>query len=230
MTQSAERTPEGDYLAKPSPTISRGVLVLHAWWGLTPFVQTLCDRLAQAGFVALAPDFFQGRTATTIQEAEQLSSEFETTPASIMGLMQVALGGARRLLAACGPGAQIGALGFSFGGFYTLWLAAQPYTSLRAAVVFYAPWGSADYSSSRAAFQFHLAETDPYTPAPDLEATQKALQAAGREAEFHSYPGTGHWFFESNQPAAYDPAAAELAWSRMLQFLNRCLPQAATTS
>ena len=53
MTDSAG----AGYLVKPTGMPAhRGVLVLHSWWGLTPFFRQLCDRLAEAGFVALAPD------------------------------------------------------------------------------------------------------------------------------------------------------------------------------
>src|SRR4051812_48168325 len=41
------------YLAIPDDTSGRGVLVLHSWWGLTPFFRERCDALAEAGFVAL---------------------------------------------------------------------------------------------------------------------------------------------------------------------------------
>ncbi len=45
------------YLIKPLDAANRrGVLVLHSWWGLTPFFRRLCDRLAEVGYVALAPD------------------------------------------------------------------------------------------------------------------------------------------------------------------------------
>ena len=54
------------YLAVPEGGTGPGVLVLHAWWGLTPVFTGLCDRLAEAGFVALAPDLFEGQTASTV--------------------------------------------------------------------------------------------------------------------------------------------------------------------
>src|SRR6187549_277952 len=61
------------YVVTPDAGSGPGVLVLHAWWGLTPFFRSVCDRLADAGFVALAPDLHgDGRTADTPDEAEAL--------------------------------------------------------------------------------------------------------------------------------------------------------------
>ena len=61
------------YLAVPERGSGPGVLVLHAWWGLTPVFTEVCDRLAAAGYVALAPGLFPGgATAATIAEAEAL--------------------------------------------------------------------------------------------------------------------------------------------------------------
>src|SRR6266700_5783394 len=51
------------YLAEPSHGSGPGVLVLHAWWGLTEPFRQVCDRLAEAGFVALAPDLYRGKLA-----------------------------------------------------------------------------------------------------------------------------------------------------------------------
>ena len=69
MFAAGDRTGTG-YLALPDQEHGPGVLVLHAWWGLNPFFKELCDRLARAGFVAFAPDLYQGRTAATIDETE----------------------------------------------------------------------------------------------------------------------------------------------------------------
>src|SRR5690554_3134003 len=61
------------YLALPTGENGPGVLVLHAWWGLTDYFQALCDRLAAEGFVALAPDLYNGQTTQTIDRAAELS-------------------------------------------------------------------------------------------------------------------------------------------------------------
>jgi dienelactone hydrolase len=58
------------YLALPAG--GKGVLVLHAWWGLTDFFKQTCDRLAANGFVSFAPVLHHGKTAETIEEAEHL--------------------------------------------------------------------------------------------------------------------------------------------------------------
>src|SRR5512133_2350322 len=65
------------YWAPAADPDAPGVLVLHAWWGLNTFFKRFCDRLAEAGFSALAPSLFDGKTASTISEAEALVQEFE---------------------------------------------------------------------------------------------------------------------------------------------------------
>lgn len=60
------------YVVTPASGTGPGVLVLHGWWGLTPFFKAVCDRLADAGFVALAPDLHEGQTADTPDEAEAI--------------------------------------------------------------------------------------------------------------------------------------------------------------
>jgi carboxymethylenebutenolidase len=80
LTLSNGATTAEYYLAVPASGTGRGVLVLHAWWGLTSVFTSVCDRLAEAGFVALAPDLYAGRTATTREQAEQLSSALARRP------------------------------------------------------------------------------------------------------------------------------------------------------
>lgn len=208
------------YLAVPPSGKGPGILVLHAWWGLNDFFRGFCDRLAQEGFVALAPDMFHGKIARTPEEAEKLvheSHEEENVPPIILP----ALDDLARLPQVSGKG--LGTLGFSFGGGWAVWLAAQK-PEVRAVVNFYsAGWG--DFTKSKASFMGHFAETDPYEPKEGIEELERDLKAAGRPTQFYTYPGTGHWFFENDRPDAYDPRAAQLAWDRTIAFLNEELKQ-----
>jgi carboxymethylenebutenolidase len=63
------------YMALPKVGKGPGVLVLHSWWGLNAFFKDLCDRFADAGFVALAPDLYDGRVASTVAAAKKLRAE-----------------------------------------------------------------------------------------------------------------------------------------------------------
>ena len=68
--------PDG-YLALPPTGNGSGVLVLHAWWGLNKTMKDFCTRLADAGFVAFAPDLYHGRVADTIADTEVLGKALD---------------------------------------------------------------------------------------------------------------------------------------------------------
>jgi len=72
---------EPAYIAGPAGG-GPGVLVLHAWWGLSDGIRRHCDRLAEAGFVALAPDLYDGRTAATVPEAKALVEQLDDDAAT----------------------------------------------------------------------------------------------------------------------------------------------------
>ena len=54
--------PEG-YLCTPPSGMGPGILVLHAWWGLSDTIKDVCNRLSEQGFVAFAPDLYNGKFA-----------------------------------------------------------------------------------------------------------------------------------------------------------------------
>ena len=213
-------TPAGAYVALPPGRARATVAVLHAWWGLTPVVTGVCDALAAAGYAAVAPDLYEGETAATPEEAARLRSRKRRRP-----MWRKILVGIEAACADSGAAA-VAQIGFSMGGHWALWLAKQsrPETPpISATTVFYAT-RAGDFSASRSAFQFHLAETDPFVTPTGVVRQEQRLRAAGRDLEIHRYPGTGHWFFEWDRPDAYDPNAARLAWRRTLAFLDRHLP------
>jgi len=214
--EAGDRTGSG-YLAIPERGHGRGVLVLHAWWGLKPFFKTVCDRLAAQGFVALAPDLYQGRTAATIEEAQALleQRDFELMQATATGALAY-LRGHRTT-----RGAAAGALGFSMGGSWAIFLASLAPEDIAAAVIFYGS-ESVNFSAARAAYLGHYAEEDEWEPLDGIRQMEADMRDAGRDVTIHVYPDVKHWFFEADRPE-YNREVAEVAWRRTLDFLNQQL-------
>jgi carboxymethylenebutenolidase len=212
-------TEQRAYVATPVQGTGPGVLVLHAWWGLTPDFTTVCDRLAEAGFVALAPSLYLGgATATTVPEAEALltSQDEATVVAPIVLASTRQLRGLPEVTS--GP---LGVIGFSMGAYWALHLAQARPDEFGAVVAVYGT-NDGDFSTTKAAFLGHFAEEDEYEPLEGVQALEARIRDAGREGTFHIYPGTKHWFFEPSRPE-YDPAAAGLVWQRTLAFLHERL-------
>jgi carboxymethylenebutenolidase len=212
----AHSQPEG-FLAVPSTGKGPGVLVLHAWWGLNDTFKAVCSQLAEAGFVAFAPDLYHGKVAKDIPEAEALGKALDANHlqakaeiAEATRFLHERVGQADRGLAV---------IGFSLGAYYALDLAAADPEHIRSVVLFYGT-GSGDFRNSRAAYLGHFAENDEFEPQSNVDELEDSLKAAGRPVTFYVYPGTGHWFFEPDRIQAYNQAAASLAWDRTLAFLN----------
>ncbi len=209
--------PEG-YLALPATRKGPGVLVLHAWWGLNPFFKDLCDRLAREGFVAFAPDLYHGQLATTIAEADHLSNALKEE--SARADIHTAIEYLQSLDAVTSTG--LGVVGFSLGAYFAVRVSCDRPKDVKAVVLFYGT-GSGDYASAQAAYLGHFAETDEYESPSDVKRFEEQLRAAHRQVTFHTYAGTGHWFFEKDRADAYHQKAAELAWERTVAFLRTTL-------
>jgi carboxymethylenebutenolidase len=199
------------YLAAPEKG-GPGVLVLHAWWGLKPFFKQVCDQLAEQGFTALAPDLYQGRIGTTIDEAKEL---LEKRDSQLMGDIVKA---AKDHLVSLRTGKPIGALGFSMGASWA-WDVATNETDVSAVVLFYSLVGP-DFSQVNAKVLGHYAEDDEWEPLDEVKAMEKEMKAAGLDATLHFYPKAAHWFVEQDRPE-YDAKSAQLAWSRTFEFLKK---------
>jgi carboxymethylenebutenolidase len=190
------------------------VLVLHAWWGLTPFFREVADRLAAEGFVALAPDLHGGRTADDPVDAEALLAAVD--PNEVAHLVRSSAFTLQGLPAtADGP---IGVVGFSMGASWAMWLSARVPEAVTATVMYYGAQ-DIDLLDSRSAYLGHFAEHDDFVTDDEIVLMEADLHVLGREVEFHRYPGTSHWFFESDRPT-FDPAAADLSWKRTAAFLH----------
>lgn len=218
----AEASPSDHYLAIPRCGSGRGVLVLHAWWGLNEFFREVCDRLATNGFVALAPDMFGGKVAATPSSARQLrASATRRRRKPTYRFLMEKVEFLRRHGAV--TGSQVGLVGFSMGGHWAFWLAQKKELPISATVTFYAARGG-NYSRTRSSFLCHFAEDDEWVSAQAIRNLARHFDAAGAPYTFHQYPGTKHWFFEADKRASFDSKAADLAWKRSLHFLKTSLP------
>lgn len=211
----AHSQPPG-YLALPPSGNGPGVLVLHAWWGLNDTLRAFCDRLAGSGFTAFAPDLYHGKLASSIPEAEALSSALD-----VAGARADIARAVDHLAHQAAPGEDgLAVIGFSLGAYFALELSNTDPERIRSVVVFYGS-GHEDFSAARATYLAHFAEADEFEPEANVNHLENLLRKAHRPATFHRYPGTGHWFFEADRPQAFNPAAASLAWERTLTFLKR---------
>ncbi|MEV7422535.1 MULTISPECIES: dienelactone hydrolase family protein [unclassified Streptomyces] len=206
------------YLAVPPAGHGPGVIVIQEWWGLTSHIKDVADRLAQAGFVALAPDLYGGEVAHDADEALRMMLELPT--ARGVELLEGAVG---YLLARPETdGDTVGTVGFCMGGGFVLSLAAED-QRVSAAVPFYGvnKDGVPDFGRLKAEILGHYGEQDETVPLAALEELRTTIQdQSGIVPVFHVYPGAGHAFFNDGRPEAYHARSAGAAWERTLAFLR----------
>jgi carboxymethylenebutenolidase len=110
-------------------------------------------------------------------------------------------------------------IGFSMGAAWSLALASEHPEDFRKVVLFYGI-GDEDFAKIKAEILAHVSDADEWEPLDGIRAMEKEMLVVGLNPIFHIYPDKSHWFFESDRPE-YDPEAAELAWTRTLEFLHK---------
>lgn len=207
-----------DYLVTPEVGRGPGVLVVHSGRGLTDFVRRLCHRLAREGFVALAPDLFEGETPSTVGEAEALKAavDADRTTRRLEDVAEFL----RRHEAVSRPA--VGVVGIGYGAEWACRLAAGLGDDCGALVVFYGV-GDPDWGAVAAPVLGHFAQLDHELPRSRVNELRTVLGNHGLEHDLFVYPNTEPSFFETDETARHDPEAAALAWERTLHFLQTAL-------
>jgi carboxymethylenebutenolidase len=206
------------YLAGPEPSVNEpaGVVVIQEWWGLDDHIQDVAGRFAREGFVALAPDLYDGKVTRSPDEAQRLFMALTMEKAGSI------LKGAVSFLEAR-TGKPVGTVGYCMGGALSLYAACRAGRSVGACVVYYGGHSRVQYpfESLTAPVLGHFAEEDPNVNArvPAIEAEMKRL---GRSCAFYSYRGTRHGFFNDTKKA-YSAEAARRSWERTIEFFRRRL-------
>ena len=197
---------------------SGAVVVIQEWWGISPFIKSLCDRLAEEGFVAQAPDLFHGALPKTKDEAGRAMDALDKAAAvaEIGDSIENLAGDAR-----CNG--KVAVVGFCLGGALTFASSAN-LSGIVAAVPFY---GLPDlpmeaYARVKIPVQAHFAKIDDWAKASVAEEIQKRVRGAGGTMDLFVYEA-GHAFMRTTDPETYEPKSAAAAWERMVPFLKKHL-------
>jgi carboxymethylenebutenolidase len=214
-TSSSE--PFTAYVAGPK-NASKAIVLVHDWFGVSPFYSETADRLGSLGYRVVAVDLYGGRQATTHEQASALLSGLHDDLA------------ARELDAAINLSSEgrrtVAVMGFSMGVKHAL-SAALRNTSVRATVLWYGE-PVKDPEALRhlgGAALLIVGSHDGPSAADGALAFSKAADAAGVGAEVYVYPGADHAFAQPlfNQGRTYDPVATEVSWKLTESFLTRRL-------
>ena len=210
------------YLAEPQQGAKApGMVVIQEWWGLNDQIKGVADKLAKAGYRALVPDLYRGKVALEANEAEHLMTNLNFGDAAGQDVR-----GAVQHLKSSGS-AKVGVTGFCMGGALTL-LSAVNVPEVNAAVAWYGfpPLEYIDAAKIKAPLMGHYATDDVPFPIAKVDELEKKLRDAKVKFEFHRYKAK-HAFANEEANAKklpileYNPQAAELAWKRTLEFLDK---------
>ncbi|XHX76858.1 MAG: dienelactone hydrolase family protein [Stenomitos frigidus ULC029] len=223
------------YLAQPigSDTYP-GIVVIQEIWGVNSHIRSVTERLAQEGYVAIAPAIFQrsapgfegnydadstvlGRQYKEATKADELLSDVQATIAYLQALPTV-------------QGDAIGAIGFCFGGHVVYLAAALP--AIKATASFYGggiatmtPGGGQPTLTRtpeiKGTLYAFFGTTDPLIPVEQIDAIEDALKAHQSDHRFFRYP-SGHGFFCDQRPD-YNPEDAADAWEKVKELFGRVL-------
>jgi carboxymethylenebutenolidase len=211
------------YLSRPKGTVQGpAVLVIQEWWGLDSGIKEMANRLAGAGFVALAPDLYRGELAHH-DEMDRAAELMKNLPPERAGRdMSSAIDFLLNHHAVTSK--NVGVVGFCMGGLLSWIIACNRPDKITAVVPFYGfPEGASepDWSKLNAKVRGHMAEHDDHFPAEKARALEAKLQAMGKDVTLTVYPGTGHAFMgPHNALGTLDAELAERIWPEVIDFLK----------
>ena len=203
-------TPIAAWLAEPAGPSRGGVVVIQEIFGINSHIRAVADRVAAAGYTAIAPALFD-----SVEPGVELAYDQQGMTRGIALMNQVGferplqdIDAAARRIAGAG---KVGTVGFCWGG--TLAYAAAIRFGLPG--VSYYGGGNTHFVDQQATapLMFHYGELDDHISADD----RAKVHAANPDAPLYVYPA-GHGF-NCDQRGSFDPASAALAWERTLAFL-----------
>jgi carboxymethylenebutenolidase len=210
------------YLAE-APGAKGAVVVIQEWWGLNDQIRGVADRVARAGFTALVPDLYRGKSTVEAEEAHHLMSNLNFGDAA----SQDVRGAVQHLKA---RHARVGVTGYCMGGALTV-LSLTMAPEADAGVVWYGypPLEYVDAGKIKAPVMAHWAEQDQAFAIAGVDALEQKLREAGVAYQGHRYLAHHGFANETAQGPGriaitqYDAAWAQIAWDRSFAFFGKHL-------
>lgn len=210
MIELSSTTPIGAYLAEPASSPRGGVVVVQEIFGVNAHIRDIADRLAAAGYVAIAPALFD-----SAKPGVELDYDAEGMREGVALKAQVSLERALQDVAAAAKrvarAGRVGTVGFCWGG--TIAYAAAIELGLPG-VSYYGGGNTQLVGKSAAApLMFHYGLKDTHITAAD----RAAVASANPGAPLYEYEADHG--FNCDRRDSYDAASAAMAWQRTLAFL-----------
>ena len=216
--------PVSGYLAEPAATTAApAVVVMQEWWGLNAQIRGVADRLAAAGYRALVPDLYRGKTTIDAEEAHHLMTDLNFADAASQDIR-----GAVQFLKL--QSTHVGVTGFCMGGALTV-LSLTMIPEMDSGVIWYGhpPLDYVDASKIKVPVLAHWALQDGAFPIAGVDALEANFNAASVNYIGHRYLAQHGFANETAQGPGripitqYDATWAQMAWDRSFSFFGRTL-------
>ena len=222
------------YMARPmSIAPIPAVVVAQEIFGVNSHIQSVTNRFASYGYVALAPTLYHRQgpmTVTLNEEREEARAHAQLcTDRGLLADVQASVEFLKTLPYVRKD--QIGIVGFCFGG-RVAYLSATKMKSLRAVVDYYGGGCLHDREDAPAIISgtpfisaplLGIFGEEDQSPSPeDVKTIEAELMRCNKIYEFHTYPGAGHGFFNDERDVHHADAAKD-AWDKTIAWLDRYL-------
>ncbi|EFC85258.1 dienelactone hydrolase family protein [Frankia sp. EUN1f] len=208
-----------------------GIVVIQDARGITPYLLSVCDELADAGYLAIAPHLYHRDGIAEVDPTDGWAGAIPQMGTLTGDGIHADVDDCLAHLSDAGlDPSQTAVIGFCMGG--TVALATASRRPLAAAVSFYGGSVSAsawpgvppllDIAPALMGPWLGLyGEEDALIPLADINELRVAAARSGQPTELVSYPGAGHAFHSHDRPAVHRPEAAADAWRRTVKFLEQ---------
>jgi len=203
-------------LAVPAATPAPAVMLIHEWWGLNDQIKAVAAEFANQGFLGLAVDLYDGKVATTPDDAQAYMNGVDPAIAT-----EALVGWIGWLKADSRSTGKVGTVGWCFGGGWSL--NASIAAPVDATVVYYGrvDRSAEDLAKLQGPVLGHFAEQDQWINHDMVAGFEKNMQLAGKALEVHWYDA--NHAFANPTGDNYRKPEAELAWTRTVEFLKKTL-------